>query len=90
MSQPDLFWQWNPSPGALIPVKRAGPFTMTRANGAEHFLLWYYDRLLATGSIETVETALSVQQSSRQLQHVEPQAASEQRQDHRHGLHVAQ
>lgn len=77
----DLFWQWNPSPGALIPVKRAGPYTVTPSNGGGFYVLWYYDRVRANGSRAMIDAQLSRLLAEPPLQGDGQQSASGQRPD---------
>ena len=48
----DLFWQWRMAPGNLIPIKSNGPWTVTQSMG--YHVLWYYDRIIAQGRMETI------------------------------------
>lgn len=84
----DLFWQWNPSPGALIPVERAGPWTITPSNGGGFYVLWYYDSVRAHGTRATVEKALSVALSSTLSPDAETLAALAQQRGHLSAPHV--
>lgn len=54
---PDLFWQWSPAPGGLVPIERHGPMTITQS-GAGGYVLWWYDRVMAQGSMTTVRGSL--------------------------------
>lgn len=44
-----LFHRWNPSPGALIPSRECGPWTLTPSNGGGYWIIWRYDRVYARG-----------------------------------------
>jgi hypothetical protein len=47
--QADLFHRWQVSPGALIPVREHGPWTMTNSNGGGYYIIWRFNNVYARG-----------------------------------------
>lgn len=52
--QADLFHQWSVSPGALIPVRTHGPWTLTPSGGG-YYIIWRFDRVYARGGRDMLD-----------------------------------